>query len=72
MKLGTDDETESFVTGRIKHFCFGEEEENVFVVVQSIGITSHPDFQSPLWFLGTGFHSTSKAELSSDLTKTRR
>lgn len=71
MKLGTDDETESFITGRIERFSFGEEEENVFVVVQSIGITSHPDFHSPLWFLGTGFRSTSKAKLPSDLTKIR-
>lgn len=71
VKPGPDDETGSFTTGRIKRFSFGEEEENVFVVLQSIGITSHPDFHSPLWFLGTGFHSMSEAKLPSSLTKIR-
>jgi len=71
MKLGTDDEVESFITGTTKCFSFGEQEENVFVVVQSIWITSLPDFHSPLWFLVTGFHSTSNTKLPSDLTKIR-
>lgn len=35
MKLVTNGETESFLTGKIKHFSFGVEEGNMFVEVQS-------------------------------------
>lgn len=65
VKLGPDSETESFLAGRIKCFTSGEEEENVFVVLQSSSTTSHPDFHSPLWFLGTGLCSMSIAKLPS-------
>lgn len=66
----TDDGTGSFTTGRIKHFSVGEEKKNKFERIQSIRITSHPDFHSPPGFFGgAGFHSKCTEKLPPDFTK---